>query len=74
MQVPNDRIDEFIDLWERAFGERITRDEARARAHQLVELYRMIAENLALDRQAPGPPPAADERRPPSLTGGSDGN
>jgi hypothetical protein len=25
MQVSSDRIDEFIDLWERAFGERITR-------------------------------------------------
>ena len=61
MQVPNDRIDEFIDLWERAFGERITRDAARARAHQLVELYRAIAENLTHDHQADAPPPAAGQ-------------
>jgi hypothetical protein len=60
MQIPNDRIDQFIDLWERAFGERISRDEARARAHQLVELYRSIADDLAHDRGAAAPPPAAD--------------
>ena len=61
MQVPNDRIDEFIVLWEQAFGERITRDDARARAHQLVELYRMISRDLPPEGRDGTPPPATGE-------------
>jgi len=69
MQVLNDRIDEFIDLWGRAFGERITRDQARTRAHQLIELYGAISEDLALkNREAP--PPIAEEPDTASPPGG----
>jgi hypothetical protein len=58
MSIPDDRIDEFIELWERAFGERISRDDARKRAHQLVELYRAIAEDMQLQSREPAPRPA----------------
>ena len=71
MQVPNERIEEFIDLWERAFGERITQDQARARAHQLVELYRVISWELpSKGPEASRPPPAADEHEPRNRPGG----
>jgi hypothetical protein len=48
MTLPEKRIDEFIALWERAFGVRIERDEARARARELVELYEILVEYAAL--------------------------
>jgi len=31
-------IQEFIDMWEREFGERLTMDQARAEANGLIEL------------------------------------
>jgi hypothetical protein len=70
MQVPNHRIDEFIDLWERAFGERITRDQARARAHQLLELYRAIAEDLAFKNREATSPTSTDGQVSASPRGG----
>jgi hypothetical protein len=70
MQVPNDRIDEFIVLWEQAFGERITRDDARARAHQLVELYRFISRDLPPERRDETPPPATERPTPEGAPGG----
>ena len=71
MQVPNERIEEFIDLWERAFGERITQDQARTRAHQLVELHRVIRRELPPgNSEASSPPPAAGEREPKNSPGG----
>jgi hypothetical protein len=47
MTLNDGRLGEFIDLWERAFGERIAWDQARIRAQQLVELHRAIVEDLA---------------------------
>ena len=64
MQVPNDRIDAFIDLWERAFDERITRDQARIRAHQLIELHRAITEDLTHRNEDVPPPPPTYARTP----------
>jgi hypothetical protein len=60
MQISNDRIDEFIDLWERAFGERIRREEAVARAHQLLELYRMLMNGLSSGGDGLGATPTND--------------
>jgi hypothetical protein len=58
MLIPDDRIDDFIKRWKNAFDETLTREEARERAVQLVELYREIG------RCAPGDetdaPPAGD--------------
>ena len=70
MQVPIDRIDEFITLWERAFGERITRDQARTKAHQLLELYRAMAEDLTRQPPEIPPPPTAADRGSANPAGG----
>jgi hypothetical protein len=55
MLIPDDHIDDFIKRWEHAFGETLSREEARTRAHQLVELFNEIG------RRPPGgegdPPP-----------------
>jgi hypothetical protein len=60
MLIPDDRIDDFITRWEHAFGETLSRVEARTRAHQLVELFNEIG------RRSPGgegeAPPAGEER------------
>lgn len=35
-------LQEFIDLWEREFGERIDRGDAEVRAKQLVTLFKHL--------------------------------
>ena len=54
MIIPDDRIDEFIKRWENAFGETLTREEARVRASQLIELYKTIGRRAtSSDHTAP---------------------
>ncbi len=43
MQIPDDRMDDFIARWKGAFGEHLSPDEARHIARQLIELYRELA-------------------------------
>jgi hypothetical protein len=67
MKAPNDRVDEFVELWWRAFGERISPREVRARARQLLEIYRTVASDLAPDDHeaaAPSIPEANSEEFP----------
>jgi len=66
MIIPDDRIDDFIKRWENAFGETLSRDEARTRAMQLIELYKAIGrgpskERVARARQPPEEPRTRDE-------------
>lgn len=42
MEIPDTRIDDFIARWERAFRERLTRDEARLIAGQVLRLYQQL--------------------------------
>ena len=44
MQFSDERIDEFIRLYEQACGEHLSREGARIRAAQLLELYRVITQ------------------------------
>lgn len=39
MEFTDDAIADFIAIWERAFGERITADQARTEASLLMALY-----------------------------------
>jgi hypothetical protein len=48
MLIPDERIDDFIARWEKAFGETLTRGEAHEKATQLIELYRIIARPLPI--------------------------
>ena len=43
MQISDDRIDEFITTWESAFNERLTRDDAKTKAAELLELFTLLA-------------------------------
>ena len=43
MQIPDDQLDDFITTWEHAFNERLTRDDARAKATELLELFSLLA-------------------------------
>lgn len=70
MTIRDDRLDQFVQLWERAFGERISRDDARTRAHQLVELYRAITDDARYDAEEFLPPPTAGGSQ--SGTGGAE--
>ena len=70
MTLRDDRLDEFVELWERAFGEHISRDDAQTRAHQLVELYRAIAEDARYETEKASPPPTTEAASPMSPPGG----
>jgi len=54
MQLGDDDIREFTDLWKQEFGETLTKDEARHHASQLLELYALLARPL--ERSGPMPP------------------
>jgi len=43
MQISDDQIDEFMKSWEIAFNERLTREEARAKAAELSELFSRLS-------------------------------
>jgi len=63
MIIPDERIDDFIKRWENAFGETLSREEARARAMQLVEFYRMIGRHPPGDGHAASPTAEAQTPR-----------
>ncbi len=46
MAISEERLREFADLWEKAFGERLSVDEARPIAERLVVLARMLTRPL----------------------------
>jgi hypothetical protein len=45
MAVPDARIDDFIARWKRAFGDELTRDEARTEAERVLHLYRRMLQH-----------------------------
>jgi hypothetical protein len=56
MAIPDERIDDLIERWAQAFGERISRDEARAVVDRVLHLYwrlvrldRMRARRVPID-------------------------
>ncbi len=55
MQIPDDQIDDFITTWQTAFNERLTRDEARTKATELLELFQMLARHPAGGDQTASP-------------------
>ncbi len=52
MQLTTEALDRFIIIYEREFGETITRDEAAALAGRLVHLYRLFLRPLPPARGA----------------------
>jgi len=45
MHLGDDDIEEFAGLWHDEFGERLSTDEARHHAAQLLTLYALLAES-----------------------------
>jgi hypothetical protein len=59
MQIPDHPLDDFITTWKSAFNERLTRDDARAKAAELLELFNLLSK----------PPSANDETASPAGEG-----
>lgn len=55
MQISDDQIDDFIGSWEIAFNERLTRDDARTKSTELLELFSLLARRPSAE-QSPTPP------------------
>lgn len=53
MTMSDQRLEEFIALWEQAYGEQLTAGEARPIATLLVQFYRLIMRPLPTE---PAPP------------------
>lgn len=51
MDLEENDIAEFAELWKQEFNETISLDEARHCASQLLELYTILARPLPADRQ-----------------------
>lgn len=61
MQLSDDDLREFCEIWKQEFGEELTPAEARHHASQLLELYMLLAEPLPAERSVralPDPPPS----------------
>lgn len=50
MQISDDQIDEFMRSWEIAFNERLTRDDARRKATELLELFGLLAQRPSAEK------------------------
>ncbi len=60
MIIPEEHIDDFIKRWENAFNETLTREDARIKAMELLELYKMIGRRPA--GEEPTAWPTGEER------------
>ncbi len=49
MELTDDDIREYQEIWKKEFGEEISADDARRSASQVIELFRLLLEQ---------PPPA----------------
>lgn len=49
MELTDDDIREYQEIWKKEFGEEISAEEARLSASQVIELFRLLLE--------PPPPP-----------------
>lgn len=62
MELTDDEIREFIELWTQEFGEELTPDEARHQASLLLQLYGCLARPLPvidLDKRETDPSPSS---------------
>jgi len=51
MQISDDQIDQFTRSWEVAFNERLSRDDAKAKAAELLELFSQLARRLPTEEE-----------------------
>jgi len=65
MQISDKDLDDFIRRWEKALGERLTRDQAAFEANKLLTFYRGLAEFAAKDPKPPSEP-ASDQTSAPA--------
>lgn len=61
MIIPDDSLDDFIDRYERAYGERLSREEARPIATRVLDVYRLITQPL------PGGPSPLGQSNPEAI-------
>lgn len=48
MDLSKEEIEEFIDIWYEEFGERLTKDAARAHATRVFALYTELYQRMSL--------------------------
>ncbi|HEX8300270.1 hypothetical protein [Sphingomonas sp.] len=53
MILPDDRLDDFIDRYERVYGERLSREEASPIATRVLDVYRLVTRPLPDGATAP---------------------
>ena len=63
MKISDAELDDFIQTWQNAFDERLTRDEAYRELSKLVELLRVLSRPLPDERTTPPKSPPAEAHR-----------
>jgi hypothetical protein len=63
MQISEEMLEEFTQLYQQEFGERLNRSNASEIAFRVLTLYELLGKTLPSDRPTPnsklsGPPPA----------------
>lgn len=56
MRIPDQALDEFIEIYKEEFGEDISRREAGEVASRLLALYELLARKLPNERKSPPAP------------------
>ena len=63
MSISEERLNEFIRIWEEVYGERLSVGEARETAGRLVRFYRLITRPLPENPAAEAAPEAPSSDR-----------
>jgi hypothetical protein len=64
MRISDDRIEDFRRIYKEAYGEEIAVADARAMAHRLLALYRLLMQPLPGEKTQP----SASQERPDQTT------
>lgn len=56
MQIPDDALDEFIQIYKKEFKEELTKTEASEMASRLLTLYELLARKLPNEKVSPPKP------------------
>jgi flagellin-specific chaperone FliS len=61
MTIDDRSVDEFIDIYEDEFGERLTRKQASEIADRLITLYRLLVRKVPVEQKLTPGDDASDE-------------
>lgn len=62
MQIPNESLDKFMQIYKEEYGEEISRSEANEMASRVIALYELLAKKLPNEQTSKPKPPDESPR------------